>query len=637
MRIAARILFTFVFLFAAFVFFKMPVHAQTIDQNTIVAHTSNSPSLIQTGNIDSTVPINHDTYTQIVLIDVMSAIMCQLTGIDPINPKQACLGVDPSTGKIGFNPSSTTQQFGQAANSKPQIGGALGVMTQYISFLYIPAVSSTQYVSYLSDNFGIVKHAYAAGGNTCANSPLGYGFCGLEPIFKLWTYARNFAYALLTILFMVIGVGVMLRFRVDPRTVMTLQNQIPRVIIAILLITFSYAIAGVMVDLMWTVTYAGINFISSASNAQVAVGCPKPIKPLSQAAEQTLIDQPVSFTDMIFNSDCNGIIHSGLFKVSDRVSKAFGDLVVQVISDLLGLNIAGGCDLNPFNFDLSGCAAHFFLWLTEQIIKLIIIIAILIALFRLWFELLKTYLTFLIFVIMGPVWIVFGLIPGRPLGFEKWLRIIFANLAAFPLVAFILVFGRVLIDAVPHAVSPQNVFIPPLVGNPNVATFSDFLGFGAIMIAPTIPQMIKDRMKATGQAKFGSTVAAGIGFAAGAATSPAKRVWEGLNRRNPTTGQAEGSLAIMKQRAWQKTPFVGRRAIAKRSALQKVAGSGGVWAGYGKAKRESREQMKIPTQDLRATRQSRPTTPPSGNQGQGGQGNQGNQGGGQNGGNQGTT
>ncbi len=565
MRITARILFSALFFLLIVAIFQRPAYAQTLTQPSptpIVAQTitqsSNNSNTFLTPNTDSNVPQNRDTYTQVVLINVMSAVMCQLTGIDSTNPQQPCLGVNPTTGKIGMAPAGN-QTFGQA-QSQPQIGGALGVMSGYISSLYVPAVSSSQYINYLASNFGIVKPTYAAkvalpgGGTDTCSRTFGYGFCGLDPIFNLWRDLRDFAYALLTILFIAIGIGIMLRFKVDPRTVMTLQNQIPRVIIAILLITFSYAIAGGMIDLMWTATYAGINFISNTSNAKIAL-CPPGPQAINKVIDQRLLDEPVSFTNTIFRGKCDDAgIDNGIVSLSSNVSASFGNLVTQIVADLLGLHIGGGCSL----LDVGGCVTGFFLWFTEQIVKLIIIIALLIALFRLWFELIKAYVTFLIFVIMGPLWIVFGLIPGRPLGFEKWLRIIFANLAAFPLVAFMLVFARVIVDAVPQTLNPQNVFVPPLIGNPSLSTFTAFIGFGAIMIAPTIPGMIKERMKSTGQGKYGSTVAAGIGFAAGAITSPGRKTWEGLNRRSSIDGRPEGSLAIMKQRVAGHLPGVGR-------------------------------------------------------------------------------
>ncbi|HVA96104.1 MAG TPA: hypothetical protein VND99_00465 [Candidatus Acidoferrales bacterium] len=601
MRVSARIITAVILsLFIGFFFIK-PVSAQTNQQpSPIVPQSSNSVANFLVPNTDSDVPQNHHSYAQIVFIDAISAIMCELTGVDPSNPNQACLGVNPTTGKIGLATPTGSQTFGQAQNQP--VGGAVGLMAQSISVLYVPAVSSQQYFGYLADNFGIVKQTYAAPlkmGN-CNNSPVGYGFCGLSPIFTLWSNIRDLAYALLTVLFITIGIGVMLRFKVDPRTVMTLQNQIPRVIIAILLITFSYAIAGLMIDLMWTVTYTGIDFISKASpDSKIAASCPSTPTPLAQNVEQRLLDQPISFTNTIFRADCNGLIDNGLLSLSDKVSSSLGDLIQQLLHDLLFGGGANDCHVDwwaavlviPAIGEVGKCLLgsvmlNVFLWLTEQLVKLIIIIAILIALFRLWFQLIKTYLTFLIFVILGPVWIVLGLVPGRPMGFEKWLRIVFSNLAVFPLVAFILVFARVIVDSV-HGANPQNVFIPPLVGNPSLSTFSDLMGFGAILLAPSIPDLIKERMKATGQGKYGATIAAGIGMGAAAFSAPGKKVWEGLNRRNPTTGEAEGSLAIMKQRAWQKTPFFGRRAIAKRQALGKVHQEGGDMSNWRQHYREA--------------------------------------------------
>ena len=573
MRVSARILTGFVIFIYAFFLFGLQAHAQTTNQPSVVPYTNTNSYL--TPNADPNVPINHHSYTQIALIDVLSAVMCQLTGIDPTNPQQPCLGVNVATGKIGLAPTAPSPVFGQAQPAEPQVGGAIGTMTQFVTLLYIPAVSSTQYVQYLSDNFGLVKPTYAAG-TDCNKSRFGYGFCGLSPLLTLWSDVRDLSYAMLTILFVAIGIGVMLRFRVDPRTVMTLQNQIPRVIIAILLITFSFAIAGAMIDLMWTVTYAGVSFISnSAPNSKIAL-CPAKPKPINQVADTRLLDQPISFTNTVFRADCNGNIDNGLLSLSDKVSASLGDLVTQVVHDIL---FGGGNTCHPSFWQsvlslgtaniacaLQNGALNIILWITEQLVKLIIIICILIALFRLWFQLIKAYLTFLIFVILGPVWIVLGLIPGRPMGFEKWLRIVFANLAVFPLVAFILVFARVLTDAIPTGpATPNTVFVPPLIGNPNLSTFSALMGFGAIMIAPTIPDLIKERMKATGQSKMGSAVAAGIGMGAAAFAAPGRKTWESLNRRNPQTGEAEGPLAVRRQQLIEKLPIgIGRRVKAAR-------------------------------------------------------------------------
>src|SRR5581483_6429401 len=75
----------------------------------------------------------------------------------------------------------------------------------------------------------------------------------LSPLFPIWTYVRNLAYLCFVILFIFIGFMIMFRIKIKAQTVATIQNTIPRIIIAIILITFSYAIAGFLIDLMYVV------------------------------------------------------------------------------------------------------------------------------------------------------------------------------------------------------------------------------------------------------------------------------------------------------------------------------------------------------------------------------------------------
>lgn len=583
MRISARILFALLFSLVMVTFSFENVYAQTLTQPSVSPYqTTENGDNFMYDNTYSNVPINHHYFTQEELFDILSAVMCQLSGVDPTDPSQPCLSINSSNGKMGFAPTAP-QKFGEAQNSQTQMGGAVGELASYITVLYVPVVNTSQYVQYLSSNFGIVKPTYAAANTNCNTNQFGYGLCGLSPILTLWADVRDLSYAMLTVLFIAIGIGVMLRFRVDPRTVMTLQNQIPRVIIAILLITFSFAISGAMIDLMWTATYAGVNFISSAApNSQIAL-CPPGPKPMNQVVETRLIDDPISFVNTVFRSNCGGTFDNGFLGLADDVSASLGDLVQTILHDMLFNDNNDTChpswwDLIPIvgvvqagECALQSGALNIIYWFVEIIVKLVVIICLLVALFRLWFQLIKCYVIFLIFVIMGPIWIVLGLVPGRPMGFEKWLRIIFSNLAVFPLVAFLLVMARVLVDAIPSgAASPTSNFIPPLIGNASISTFSALMAFGAIMIAPTIPDIIKDRMKASSQTKYGAAIAAGVGLGATAVSAPGRRIWENLNRRNPTTGAPEGALAIRKSQLAPRIPIIGRRLEARERRRRSI-------------------------------------------------------------------
>ena len=66
-----------------------------------VSAQSNTPP---TTNVAENVPNNLHNWTQTVMIEVMSALTCNLVGVDPINFTQSCLGIDPTTNELGFNP-----------------------------------------------------------------------------------------------------------------------------------------------------------------------------------------------------------------------------------------------------------------------------------------------------------------------------------------------------------------------------------------------------------------------------------------------------------------------------------------------------------------------------------------------------
>ncbi|MGI0060058.1 MAG: hypothetical protein ACREBJ_09850, partial [Nitrosotalea sp.] len=136
MRFSARLLFLFFSVILAVGAIVNPVFAQTVSPSSTSQSPESSYEQFRTPDVDANVPRNSHTYTQAVMIDVVSALMCQLTGIDPTNSQQSCLGVNPQTGKIGMVPNQ--QQLSQNDANTPQIGGALGVMTNYVSELYTP-------------------------------------------------------------------------------------------------------------------------------------------------------------------------------------------------------------------------------------------------------------------------------------------------------------------------------------------------------------------------------------------------------------------------------------------------------------------------------------------------------------------
>jgi len=72
-----------------------------------------------------------------------------------------------------------------------------------------------------------------------------YNMWGQELALDLWTKTRNIAYAMMAVIMLVVGILIITRKRINPQTVVTVQTAMPRIVISLLLITFSYPIGAV--------------------------------------------------------------------------------------------------------------------------------------------------------------------------------------------------------------------------------------------------------------------------------------------------------------------------------------------------------------------------------------------------------
>ena len=133
--------------------------------------------------------------------------------------------------------------------------GAVGATSDLIASLYAnPPASSAYYLADLGQRLNLTQPVYAQG----------IGFPGLNPLLDLWKAARNVAYTFFIFIFLIIGFAIMFRAKINPQTVVTIQSAIPKAVVALILVTFSYAIAGLMIDLMYLVIGLGGGILASS-------------------------------------------------------------------------------------------------------------------------------------------------------------------------------------------------------------------------------------------------------------------------------------------------------------------------------------------------------------------------------------
>lgn len=574
MRFAARVFFRCLSIVVLFTLllpsFLSPAYAQTSQPfNPTDARSFAIP------DAEANVPKDQHTLIQSILIEMLLATGCQLTGIDMASPTTPCLGINPTNHKLSYGI--------PPKNGEIQVGGLLGKLGDSIAYMYTPTITTSDYTRYLADNFGLTKKALAAPKN---------GFEGLAPIQGMWIATRDVSYFLLILAFIFIGLGVMLRVKIDPRTVMTVQNQVPRAIIAILLITFSYAIAAVMVDLMWTSTYVLMNVITRAANPSVKQ-CKNVTVPLSKTANQNLLSSPFSYANRIFVVDDCDLIENGLLDLSKGVANAISSLERDSLMTFLGLPPDGKCpavgksDLHWWDYvlgtvvikdavNIGGCMvtgpfASMMSYITSIIWMLIVFIIIIITFFRIWLELLKAYAMVILYTILAPLFIVINLLPKRPLGFERWIRVFFANLAIFPATVALILLSRIFVEA--FSSKHDTVFAPPLIGSPNMNNFGVIIGFAILLLIPQLISLIREKL---GVPPVKQTAAIGAAFSSGAsaAGAPIGKAWKHLNRRNPQTGQPIGILAVKKgelgRKALRSIPVVGGKWAAQQEFIERT-------------------------------------------------------------------
>jgi hypothetical protein len=106
-------------------------------------------------------------------------------------------------------------------------------------------LSGISYTKERIENFNLIPTAHA--------QTIGFGFRALEPVQSMWTGVRDISFGLFVIAAIVLAFMIMFRVKISPQVVISVQSAIPKIIIALVLVTFSYAIAGFLVDLMYVV------------------------------------------------------------------------------------------------------------------------------------------------------------------------------------------------------------------------------------------------------------------------------------------------------------------------------------------------------------------------------------------------
>lgn len=340
-----------------------------------------------------------------------------------------------------------------------QLGGIMGAAVKS------PPVSLSNYLADVRQNIskhGIVQPAYAQG--------TGFGFQNLLPVLPIWKAFRNVAYFVFVLVFVLYGFMIMFRMKINPQNVASFQTAIPKIVMTLILITFAYAIAGFMIDLMFVVfnlvlsVFETSGLITDPNNAMVKAG-----------------------------SGQYGVLPS--FLLSLGTSLLF--VPPRLISVLTNLPTWVGFISDIF-LSASGIGL---------LLRIIIVFAIIYSYVKLIFKLFEAYITVIIQVIFSPIILLQDVLPGSQ-AFGNWLRNIIAHLSVFPvtMVMFLLSYifmAQPLASIISQQVGVQNLqngsgLYLPLIGVGGATDSSAILvviGFFIILMASKYVDMVREALK----------------------------------------------------------------------------------------------------------------------------------------------
>lgn len=254
----------------------------------------------------------------------------------------------------------------------------------------------------------------------------------LYPLRGYWEASRNLAYIFFVLVLVAIGLMIMFRSKIDPRTTVTVTAALPNLVVSLILITFSLALAGFIID----IGRIFMELVKSILGGAVTGNQPLP-----------------------------------------GLKEGFVDLSTSTIWKSFILNLNGGVSFGG----IGGSIVGFFVSLIVMFFALVVGIQVFIML-------LFRYINLILKPIFAPFVFLFGALPGRGGNAGNWFKGYLVDALTFPLV-FLVLNLALSIKNTSDVVSndPFGVFI-------GGAQLNSIVAIGVLFMATKIPALLEDAM-----------------------------------------------------------------------------------------------------------------------------------------------
>lgn len=402
----------------------------------------------------------------------------------------------------------------------------LGRISTFIIAPYqYPPASGTYWARKTLQKAGFIPQSYAAEG---------IGFSSIKPLMNLWVIFRDVAYLLIVLILVSIGFMIMFRMKLNPQTVISVENALPKIVVALLLITFSFAIAGFLIDAMYLLVLLVINILSSGekyySTAKLQndflSGGPgilwEYILPLKTPVTfnpgivgNILGTKPITIDNIPFAREIylGDALASIIPQSVNLVIRGIAILILPILATVQLTHVSDKTGITKWldNFVLIGNGAgslpQFLIGLPLTVLIYIIVggiiangfgffLGVLVTLtvtamfFNILFILLRSYIQIIVMIVFSPIILLFEALPGKST-FSYWVKGLIGELITFPLVITLLLVGKIMIATLSY---PGDFWKAPFLGGLNTEGFGVIFGAGIIFITPDILKFVKEAL-----------------------------------------------------------------------------------------------------------------------------------------------
>ncbi|HNZ70579.1 MAG TPA: hypothetical protein PKJ86_01035 [Candidatus Dojkabacteria bacterium] len=236
--------------------------------------------------------------------------------------------------------------------------------------------------------------------NTSVYAGNGYDFLKGHGITGLYRTFQTISYILFVIILIISGFMIMFRQKIGGQTAITIMNTLPNVILGLVLVTFSFSIVGILLNVGSWLTDLIAGFLGFAS-----------------PQEGIMLNSPLglfSFFGQTIDAE-----KSGLFLDVPAISGG-GGILLLVLGSI-------------FSSGILATAGIIMLLLAVVIICLMIYAGI-----RVFITLFKAYLSILIQTVTAPIQITIGTFPGNNKFIMNWFNSVLKSVLTFPIVYLII-------------------------------------------------------------------------------------------------------------------------------------------------------------------------------------------------------